>query len=192
VIRVLIVDDHAAVRAGLHTVLRLEPGLVPVGAATGEAELLPLLEQTHPNVVLLDHNLPGRDGVQLCRRIKARPDRPAVLMYTAYDSTELALPATLAGADGVIEKRASADELFDAIRLVARGRRSLPPISRDVLARASRRIEERDVPLLELLIGGAPPAEIAEALAIAVEDLEPRVEGLLMALRIDTGSSPCA
>ena len=188
-IRVLVVDDHAAVRAGLQTVLRFEHGLIAVGAATGERDLIPLLEHTRPNVVVLDYNLPGRDGIELCRCIKAGVDGPAVLMYTAYDSSELALPATLAGADGVLEKSASAEELFEAIRAVARGERALPAISNDVLAKANRRIDQRDHRLVTMLLERIPETEIADALSIVRDELEPRIAALLSQLRVETAAS---
>ena len=188
-IRVLVVDDHPALRAGLYTVLRYEPGIVPVGAATGEDELLPALDRTRPDVVLLDYNLTGRDGIQLCRLIKTNDPAPAVLMYTAYDSAELALPAALAGADGVLEKSATADELFEAIRTVARGERTLPPISRDSLTRANSRIDPRDLPLLGMLLDRATTADIADALRIQTDELEPRIEQMLHQLRLDAAAA---
>ncbi|HVA85403.1 MAG TPA: response regulator transcription factor [Candidatus Saccharimonadales bacterium] len=184
-IRVVFVDDHPALRAGLLTVLQHEPGLVPVGSASGERELHPLLRRTRPDVVLLDYNLAGCDGIQLCRRVKTGDPKPAVLMYTAYDSAELALPAALAGADGIVEKGALAEDLFDAIRAVARGEQRLPPISRDDLKQANRRIDEQDLPLLGLLLDRTTKDDIADVMRIDAEQLELRVERMLCQLRID-------
>lgn len=77
-IRVAIVDDHHAMRLGLHTALRSEPGIVPVGTASSGAQLAPMLYSTQPDVVLLDYNLPDADGLALCHRIKAtRPGPPS-------------------------------------------------------------------------------------------------------------------
>lgn len=79
-IRVMLVDDHPALRAGLQTVLRAEPGIVPVGAASGEHDLWPLLHRARPDVVILDYHLPGTDGFLLCHKIKAGVLPPAVLL----------------------------------------------------------------------------------------------------------------
>ena len=83
-IRVAIVDDHQAVRLGLHTALHSEPGLIPVGSAAGRADLEPLLYRTAPDVVLLDYYLDGEDGLTVCRRLKSAVPAPAVVLYSAY------------------------------------------------------------------------------------------------------------
>ena len=84
-IRVAIVDDHHAVRLGLTSALKSEPGLVPVGVAAGAAELEPLLYRSRPDVVLLDHSLPDGDGLTLCHGIKGRP--PATIAGTVIDAS---------------------------------------------------------------------------------------------------------
>ncbi|MDP8968072.1 MAG: response regulator transcription factor, partial [Actinomycetota bacterium] len=99
-IRILIVDDHPAMRAGLTAVLRAEPGLVPLDAATSVSDLWPTLKRTRPDVVVLDYHLPGDDGLVLCRRIKRELPAPAVLLYSAYADAALTIPARLAGVDG--------------------------------------------------------------------------------------------
>ncbi len=79
-IRVAVVDDHPAVRLGLEGALRTEPGLIPIGSATGPEELAPLLYRTHPDVVLVDYHLPRRDGLILCQQVKADVPSPALLL----------------------------------------------------------------------------------------------------------------
>src|SRR5689334_15494390 len=103
-IRVAIADDHPAVRVGLQAALRAEPGLVPVGMAGTPAELEPLLYRTRPDVVLLDYHLPNADGLTICRRLKADPPAPAVLLYSAFADESLTVPALVAGADGIVHK----------------------------------------------------------------------------------------
>jgi CheY-like chemotaxis protein len=110
-IRMLLVDDHPALRTGLTAVLRAEPGLVPLGTAADEEELWPALNRTKPDVVLLDYHLPPADGLVLCRRIKRTMPPPQVLLYSAYADASLVIPAVLAGADGVVNKGAPARAL---------------------------------------------------------------------------------
>ena len=83
-IRVLVVDDHPAMQAGLTAVLRAEPGLVPVGAVETEFELWPALTRTRPDVVLLDYHLTSSNGLALCRQVKRTLPPPAVLLFSAY------------------------------------------------------------------------------------------------------------
>ena len=184
-IRVLLVDDHPALRAGLSAVLAAEPGIVPLSAATSEDDLWPALQRTRPDVVLLDYHLPGRDGLSLCRQIKRGIGAPRVLVYSAYADASLAIPALLAGADGLVHKSAPAAELYEALRLVARGDRVLPPLSRELLQGAGSRLDPEDLPILGLVIDDTPRAEIARVLALPPQELDARVERMIGRLRVD-------
>jgi DNA-binding NarL/FixJ family response regulator len=120
-IRVLVVDDHPVLRAGLEAVLRAEPGFVCVGTASDGHELLAGLRRTRPDVVLLDWRLGDEDGLILCRSLRAEPAPPEVVLYTATADGNLATQASAAGAYAVVEKSANLDQLFDALRLAVRG-----------------------------------------------------------------------
>jgi DNA-binding NarL/FixJ family response regulator len=120
-IRVLVVDDHPVLRAGLEAVLRSEPGFVCVGTAADGSELMTMLRRTHPNVILLDWRLGEDDGVALCRIVRSEPTPPEVVLYTASGDENLPEEAAAAGAYAVVEKAADLDELFDALRLAVRG-----------------------------------------------------------------------
>ena len=122
-IRVLVVDDHPVLRAGLEAVLRAEPGFVCVGTAADGHEMLASLRRTRPDVVLLDWRRGGEDGVALCRTLRVEPAPPEVVLYTAAADDDLEAEAKAAGAHAVIEKSALIDDLFDALRLAVRGGR---------------------------------------------------------------------
>ncbi len=184
-IRVLIVDDHPALRAGLTAVLRAEPDLEPVDAAMSMSDLWPALYRTKPDVVLLDYHLPGDDGLVLCRRIKHELIAPAVLLYSAYADASLTIPARLAGVDGLVSKAAPANELYDAIRCVARGERVLPPISQELMTVASRELEPSQLPILEMMINDTPIAEIAETLHLAPVEVARHVDRMIKRLKVD-------
>ena len=124
-IRVLVVDDHPVLRAGLEAVLRSEPGFVCVGTAADGHELMATLRRTRPDVVLLDWRLGEDDGIALCRVVRAEPAPPEVVLYTASDDAGLNEQAADAGAYAVIEKAADIDQLFDALRLAVRGGREV-------------------------------------------------------------------
>jgi DNA-binding NarL/FixJ family response regulator len=185
-IRVVIVDDHPALRAGLQTVLDAEPGIVVAGDTDGEEEhVWPLLNHVQPDLVLLDYHLPRGDGLQLCYRIKQQPPAPRVILFTAYASPTLALPAALARADGLIAKGVGARELFDAIRQVNKGERLVPPISRTVLEEGNARLDDEDRALVGMLLDGATEAEIATMLRLTTRDVRHAVHRILAALQLD-------
>ena len=103
-IRVLIVDDHPAVRAGLWSMLRVEPGLQPAGVVSDADEALARAAAVRPDVVLADYRLPHGNGLYLCRRLNEIGSAAQVLVCSANSAAELAVPALLAGASGVLGK----------------------------------------------------------------------------------------
>jgi DNA-binding NarL/FixJ family response regulator len=119
-IRVLVVDDHPVLRAGLEAVLRAEPGFRCVGGAEDGATMWVLLRRTRPDVVVLDHRLGDEDGIELCRALRAEPEAPSVLLYTADPNMPLERLALEAGASGLIDKAIDVGALFDAIRVAGR------------------------------------------------------------------------
>ena len=121
-IRVLVVDDHPVLRAGLEALLRAEPGFACVGVAGDAAGLWPQLGPCEPDVVLLDRNLPDADGIDVAREIQAQPYAPAIVLYTADPAAARGAEVTVAA---VVDKATEPDVLFDALRLAARGVR--PP-----------------------------------------------------------------
>jgi DNA-binding NarL/FixJ family response regulator len=119
-IRVLVVDDHPVLRAGLEAVLRAEPGFVCVGGAEDGPTMWHLLRRGRPDVVVLDHRLGDEDGIELCAQLRAEPEPPSVLLYTADPGPALERAALAAGASGLVDKAVDVDALFDAIRVAGR------------------------------------------------------------------------
>ena len=181
--RIAIVDPQPAVRAGLAMLLRAEPGLVPVGAAAGADDGFELVDRLRPNVVLVDHHLIEGDGLALCRRLKALPHAPRLIIYTSEID---ALMARVAGADGLVDKAAEPAELFEAIRIVARGGTSLPPLDRHELDAAAHRIDPDDLALLAMLVDGTSAGDVAETLHLDRRKVGRRIERLIGRLRAGT------
>jgi DNA-binding NarL/FixJ family response regulator len=121
-IRVLVVDDHPVLRAGLEAVLRSEPGFVCVGVAADGPAMTRALHRTAPDVVVLDRRLGDEDGLALCATLRSEPDAPEVVIYTADDSPDMDRRARAAGACGAVAKERDIGELFDALRLAVRRR----------------------------------------------------------------------
>jgi DNA-binding NarL/FixJ family response regulator len=183
VTRVAVIDPQPAVRAGLVMLLRAEPGMVPVGTAAGSTDAHELVARERPDVVLLEHRLIDGDGIALCRRIKAEQDGARVVLYTALPDAEVELLARVAGADGLVDKAAPPTELFEAIRLVARGETALPPLTRAQLDAAAHRVEPDDLALLAMLVDRTSPADVAAALHMDRRRVAKRTERVLGRLR---------
>jgi DNA-binding NarL/FixJ family response regulator len=181
-IRVAVLDDHPAVRAGLGAILAPEPDLVSVGYAADEEELWPLLRRTRPSVVVLDVHHPGRDGLALCLKIKSELQPPAVVLYSAVTPAALVVAATVAGADAVVSKASSARELLEAIRTVGHHAGALPPISRRMRAEAAARLDPSDHAVLAMRLAGDPPGEIGAILGLSVSAVVERITAIVASL----------
>jgi DNA-binding NarL/FixJ family response regulator len=192
VTRIAIVDSQPAVRAGLTMLLRTEPGLVPVGTASGVHDGLELVERLHPAVVLLEHHLLDGDGLSLCRRLKTLAQPPRVILYTADPDGDLVLLARVACADGIVDKSAPPQELFEAIRVVVRGGTALPPLEPHQLDAAAHRIDPEDLALLAMLVDGTPASDAADTLRLDRRKVGRRIERLLGRLRAGTAGTAAA
>lgn len=119
-IRTLIVDDHPAVRQGLVDILRSEPGIVPIGVAGDATTALEMAGRDHPRCVIVDHHLGSEDGLELIARLRALPDAPGVILYSAFLDAALGAAAEAAGAGAAIGKSAPIQEMIDAVKRVGR------------------------------------------------------------------------
>jgi DNA-binding NarL/FixJ family response regulator len=173
VIRVLLVDDHALLRAGMAQLLDLADDLTVVGNAGSGAEALAAVAVLQPDVVLMDLSMPGMSGVEATRRLLAvRPDT-AVVVLTSFADPDLVVDALDAGAVGYLLKDAEPDGLVGAVRSAARGESPLDPrAARVVLTSRSRPapasvLSGREKEVLVLVAEGLANKQIARALGIA-------------------------
>jgi DNA-binding NarL/FixJ family response regulator len=154
-----------------------------VGSASGAAEAFDLVRVMKPDLAVVDYQLPREDGIALSRRLKALPNPPKVLIFSAYSNAALAIVATLAGADGITSKSVLADELLDTIRLVARGRKAIPPISTALIEASAARLDPEDLPIFSMLMNGTPLDQLAAVLGIGQRELGNRIDAMLGRLR---------
>ena len=192
-IRVVIIDDHPALRAGLRAVLDAEPGIVFAGESAGDEESVwPVINRSRPDLILLDYHLPRGDGLQLCYRIKRQVPAPRVVVFSAYASPSLALPATLAEADGLLAKDVGARDLFHAIRAVHGGERLVPPVSATVFEEAFQRLDPAHHALIGMLLDGTSEADVATTLGVERRDVRHAVHRILHTLRLDIPTAGAA
>jgi two-component system, NarL family, response regulator DevR len=185
-IRVFVVDDHPALRAGVRSILDSEPGLEFAGSASRARRALDSLEDVRPDVALVDYRLTEENGLTLCHRVKRLPHPPRVLIYSAFSDPTLGIAAAVAGADGLLSKNAPPDELLDAIRMVARGRTVLPAPPPERIGACAAKLDPEDVPVFAMLMERLPGSEIAEVLGIDDTDLAIHVKRVLGRLGVDT------
>ena len=181
-LRVLVVDDHPAVRVGLRELIAAEPGLTPVAAVATAREGLAQAIALAPGVAIVDHRLPDHDGLTLTRRLKTLPEPPGVLVYSAYADPMMVIGAIVAGADGIAAKTARSDQICDAVRAIAAGYSALPAVSPAALRAIAARLDPADTPILGMLIHRTSPSEIAEVLAISDDWLDARRWAILKQL----------
>jgi DNA-binding NarL/FixJ family response regulator len=162
--RVIVVDDHAAVRLGLMRLLDRQPGVKAVAAVADERQLRAALEEVDPDVVVVDYDLSRGDGLGLAFALKQRRPAPGVVVYTAYAGQAVRLSAAVAQADAVVDKAEPPDRLLSAVRAVAGGERLLDIPAPEHLRAASARIDDEDLPVVAMLLDGATCAEIDAAL----------------------------
>lgn len=175
-LRLLLVDDHPVVRTGLRGMFESDPGFVVVGEAADGAAGAEQAAALRPDVVLMDLQMPGTDGVEGIRRIRALPGGPPVLVLTTYDSDVQILRAIEAGAAGYLLKDSPRDTLFEAVRSVAAGGSPLAPtVAARLLGRlgpgapnrGGETLTTRELEVVRLVARGASNREIARDLRIS-------------------------
>lgn len=168
-VRVLIVDDHPGVRAGLVDVLTDEGDLDLVAAVADAGAAAAAARRLLPEVAIVDYRLPGRDGLSLTIELKRLAPPPGVVVYSAFADRRLGLAATVAGADALVTKNSPPEELRQTIRRVAAGLRTTPAISPDVLGEVAAELPPEDVAMLEMLMDGLTPGAVAQKLGMTDE-----------------------
>ena len=185
-IRVLVVDDHPAIRAGLDGLLTGERGFDCI-ATLGETDrLLEAVSEIRPDVVVLDYALGGDDGLTTCFRVKQQNGPPAVVLYSAYVDQVFTVPAAIAQADATVSKNAPVGELLGAIRDVASRGPRRPTLDHELIQAASARLLTDDLPIAAMLLSAIPVAEIASI--VDMSDNEVRRRALRIIGRLQAGN----
>ena len=207
-IRVLLVDDHAMLRAGFRTILDTQPDITVVGEAATGADAVAQASALRPDVITMDVQMPDMDGIEATRRIVADPEvGAAIAIVTTFDRDDYLYQALDAGASGFLLKNAGAEDLIAAVRALAAGDGMLAPeVTRRVLARFTTApgpasgpasasvpsqvaatvladpLTDREAEVLVLLADARSNAEIASALFIGEATVKTHVSRILQKL----------
>ena len=189
-IRVLLAEDHAVVRSGLLQLLDHTEGIEVVGAAAGGLEAIELAASERPDVVLMDLEMPGVDGIAATRQIRAADESINVVVLTAFSDRSRILDAIDAGAVGYLLKDAEPEELIRGLEAAARGESPLDPRAAQALvaARASQQTEPELTPrereVLELLAEGLPNKLIARRLDISEKTVKAHLTSIFQRIGV--------
>jgi DNA-binding NarL/FixJ family response regulator len=198
VIRTLVVDDQALVREGFRLILEREGDIEVVGEAGDGREALALARELRPDVVLMDLNMPGCDGLEATRQLMLEPDPPRVLILTMFDADENIYEAMKAGASGFLLKDVKRGQLTGAVRTIAAGEALLAPaITRRLIESLMRRppasreahpglreLTAREREVLALLGRGLSNAEIAAAFVLGEATVKSHVGRIFSKLNL--------
>ena len=197
-IRVLIADDHTIFRAGVRLLLEAKPDIEVVGEALNGDEAIALAETLKPNVILMDIAMPGTNGLEATRLIKARFPAIQVLVLTMHRSEEYFFEILKTGASGYILKAAETNDLITAIRAVFRGEVFLyPTMAKQLLSEYLKRLGEgeksdqptltpREKEVLRLLAEGYSNGEIAKRLVVSLSTVHSHHTNIMRKLNLSS------
>jgi two-component system invasion response regulator UvrY len=175
-IRVILVDDHALIRRGMRDTLSEAADIRVVGEAGDYGELRALLRQHECDVILLDINMPGRNGIDVLHALKEEGDNVKVLMVSMYPEDQYAIRALKAGASGYVNKASDPSLLLNAVRHVYSGKKYITPeiaqalvdnLTGDTETRPHERLSDREYQTLVLIASGKRLSDIAGELALS-------------------------
>jgi DNA-binding NarL/FixJ family response regulator len=179
-IRVLVADDHAVVRKGLSQIIEEAPGIELAAEAASGAEVLTLMREQSFDIVMLDINMPGMDGLDALKQIRSEHPDQAVLVLSMHAEEHYAVRVLRAGARGYLNKESAADELVEALRRVSEGKRYVSPevaeslldyIDQPTDAPLHAVLSDREFQVLCLLSQGLAVSRIGEELSLSVKTI---------------------
>lgn len=197
-IRVLLVDDHALFREGLALIISSQPDLTVVGEASDGLEAAVKAAELKPDLILMDIQMPGMDGIEATRRIKRELPAATIVMLTVRDDEEKLFDAIKSGAQGYLLKQMQSKELIEMIRRALAGEVAIPPRLAGQMLEEFRRLSQlepreeseataltgRELEVLNLVAQGRTDKEIAQSLSLSIHTVKTHLRSILAKLQV--------
>lgn len=175
--RILIADDHSAIRSGVKHIINGEFNQIEFGEATTSAEVISKLRDENWDILILDIDMPGRNGLEILQQLKAERNKLPVLVFSMHSEDQIALRALKWGASGYLSKDAADTELVDAIRRILSGRKYISPNLAELMALQlenpldkplHEQLSDREFQTLLLMASGKTVSQIALELSLSI------------------------
>lgn len=197
-IRVLLVDDHALFREGLGMIIANQPDMMVVGEANDGLEAAVKAVELQPDLILMDIQMPGMDGIEATRRIKREVPTATIVMLTVRDDEEKLFDAIKSGAQGYLLKQMQSRELIDMVRRALAGEVAIPPRLAGQMLEEFRRLSQvapqeegevtglssRELDVLNQVALGKSDKEIAQSLSLSIHTVKTHLRSILMKLQV--------
>ncbi len=203
-LNILLVDDHEVVRLGVQALIERQPGMKVVGEAGTVQEAIAQAEALSPDVVVLDIRIPGGNGLDVCRQIKARRPSTKIIVLTSFPDDETLIDAIACGADGYVLKQIGSDDLIRALERVGRGESLLDPTLTNHIFAKVREARQRErahafaeltgqeMQILALIAEGRTNREIGEVLQLSSKTVRNYVSVILGKLSLSSRAEAAA
>ncbi|MBF0369417.1 MAG: response regulator transcription factor [Magnetococcales bacterium] len=200
-IKIFIADDHFTVREGLKTYLHTQGDFVVAGEAADGKQAQKLILSGEWDLVLLDITLPGRDGLEVLKRIRQSKPKLPVIIFTMHDEEAMALRCLKSGADGFVSKDSDPEELVAAIRTVLSGKKHITPnLANQLLLEWGRdpdtplheQLSEREFTVMRMMASGETVSGVAEKLALSIRTVSTHKSKVLQKLNLRNNSEMIA
>jgi DNA-binding NarL/FixJ family response regulator len=194
-IKLLIADDHAIMRAGLRRILELHDDIEVIGEAVNGFEVMDWVRKGGMDVLLLDLSMPGKSGIELIKQVKTENAKLPVLILTMHEEEQFALRTIRAGASGYVTKESAATLLVEAIRRVANGRLFISPAVAEQLALnlmpgtselPHTQLSDREFEVFQLLVAGTSVTAIGEKLHLSVKTVSTHKTRILQKMNMQS------
>jgi DNA-binding NarL/FixJ family response regulator len=186
-IRILVVDDHAALREGVASMVAREPDIVIVGEAVDGAEAIASFRSLRPDVMLLDLQMPVCGGIEVIEEVRKEFAAARIIVLTTYEGDAQAMRALKAGASGYLLKSSVRKELLDAIRAVHAGRRYiLAAVAQEIAIHAAEDpLSAREIAILEMVADGKANKVIARELSLSEDTVKAHLRSIFSKLDVN-------